>query len=222
MVCWIGGRRMYLWRAVDDEGEVLDLVVQRRRNTEAALALLGRLLRNSPLSRKRSRRWPAVLRRGASRAWSRSDPPTGLPQRKQSDRELTSADPTTRTATTGFKSQASAQRFLTIHAAIYNTFNVQRHLISRPTLRRFRAEADAAWARGGRLDRPELGELHPHPVNLTAPPARRRVGVSLLRLGRRSKPQHRQTCPPHQPLPHRDPLIPFDEQWFRKRPQRSS
>ena len=28
MVCWIGGKRMYLWRAVDDEGEVLDLVVQ--------------------------------------------------------------------------------------------------------------------------------------------------------------------------------------------------
>lgn len=30
MVCWIGGKRMYLWRAVDHEGEVLDLVVQRR------------------------------------------------------------------------------------------------------------------------------------------------------------------------------------------------
>jgi len=46
------------------------------------------------------------------------------------------------------KSQASARRYLTSHAAIYNTFNVQRHLISRPTLRRFRAEADAAWAAG--------------------------------------------------------------------------
>ena len=46
----------------------------------------------------------------------------------------------------GFKSQPSAQRFLTTHTAIYNTFYVQRHLISRPTLRRFRAEAKAAWA----------------------------------------------------------------------------
>lgn len=45
-----------------------------------------------------------------------------------------------------FKSQASAQRFLTTHAAIYNTFNIQRHLISRPTLRRFRAEAASVWA----------------------------------------------------------------------------
>jgi len=43
MVCWIGGRR-----AFDDEGEVLDLVVQRRRDTEAALKLLGRLLRTAP------------------------------------------------------------------------------------------------------------------------------------------------------------------------------
>lgn len=46
MVCWIGGKRMYLWRAVDDEGEVLDLTVQRRRDTEAALRLLKRLLHN--------------------------------------------------------------------------------------------------------------------------------------------------------------------------------
>jgi transposase-like protein len=44
-----------------------------------------------------------------------------------------------------FKSQASAQRFLTSHAAIYNTFNIQRHLISRPTLRRFRGDAASAW-----------------------------------------------------------------------------
>jgi len=46
MVCSVGGRRMYLWRAVDDEGEVLDLVMQRRRDTGAALKLLKRLLRN--------------------------------------------------------------------------------------------------------------------------------------------------------------------------------
>jgi hypothetical protein len=43
-----------------------------------------------------------------------------------------------------FKSQASAPCFLTTQVAIHNTFQVQRHLISRPTLRRFRARADAA------------------------------------------------------------------------------
>ena len=36
MVCTIGGERMLLWRAVDDEGEVMDMVVQKRRDTGAA------------------------------------------------------------------------------------------------------------------------------------------------------------------------------------------
>ena len=40
-----------------------------------------------------------------------------------------------------FKSPGSAQRFLSIHAAVFNTFNVQRHLISRDTLRVLRDEA---------------------------------------------------------------------------------
>jgi transposase-like protein len=44
-----------------------------------------------------------------------------------------------------FKSSGSAQRFLSTHAAIYNTFNVQRHLISRKILRQFRAEATEQW-----------------------------------------------------------------------------
>ena len=44
-----------------------------------------------------------------------------------------------------FKSPGSAQRFLSIHAAVYNVFNVQRHLISRRTLRAFRAQAMLAW-----------------------------------------------------------------------------
>src|SRR5436305_1446965 len=44
-----------------------------------------------------------------------------------------------------FKSAASAQRFLNMHAAVHNTFNLQRHLISRSTLRIFRAEAAASW-----------------------------------------------------------------------------
>ena len=47
----------------------------------------------------------------------------------------------------GFKSMPSAQRFLTTHAAIYNAFDFQRHMISRPTLRIFRARASCVWAR---------------------------------------------------------------------------
>ena len=44
-----------------------------------------------------------------------------------------------------FKSAGSAQRFLSRHAAVYNTVNVQRHLISRKTLRQFRSEAMRTW-----------------------------------------------------------------------------
>jgi transposase-like protein len=44
-----------------------------------------------------------------------------------------------------FKSPGSAQRFLSIHAAIFNTFNVQRHLTFRRTLRVLREEASQTW-----------------------------------------------------------------------------
>jgi transposase-like protein len=44
-----------------------------------------------------------------------------------------------------FKSPGSAQRFLSMHASVHNTFNLQRHLISRRTLWLFRAEATQAW-----------------------------------------------------------------------------
>src|SRR5215469_7790502 len=45
MVARIAGERMYLWRAVDDEGEVLDMLVQRRRDTRSALRLMRKLLK---------------------------------------------------------------------------------------------------------------------------------------------------------------------------------
>ena len=45
MVVRIAGKRTYLWRAVDDEGEVLDMLVQRRRDTRAALRLMRKLLK---------------------------------------------------------------------------------------------------------------------------------------------------------------------------------
>ena len=44
-----------------------------------------------------------------------------------------------------FKSPGSAQKFLSTHAAVYNTFNAQRHLVSAPTYRALRADALATW-----------------------------------------------------------------------------
>src|ERR1700751_2649339 len=53
MVVRIAGRRMYLWRAVDHEGEVLDMLIQRRRDSRAALRLMRKLLRKHGFAPKR-------------------------------------------------------------------------------------------------------------------------------------------------------------------------
>jgi putative transposase len=52
----IGGRMVYLWRAVDAEGEVLDVLVQSRRNKRAALKLMRKLLKKYGLSQTSSSR----------------------------------------------------------------------------------------------------------------------------------------------------------------------
>ena len=50
----IAGEQMYLWRAVDDEGEVLDVMVQRRRDKAPALKLMRKLLKKQGFGRRRS------------------------------------------------------------------------------------------------------------------------------------------------------------------------
>src|SRR6201995_5862847 len=59
-----------------------------------------------------------------------------------------------------FKSPGSAQRFLSMHAAVHNTFNLQRHLVSRSTLRIFRS--DAAAHGGARPPSHEAQPVAPH------------------------------------------------------------
>jgi transposase-like protein len=66
-------------------------------------------------------------------------------QRRRSARRHGSAEARQERKMQGFKSPSSAQCFVSLHAAVYNIFNVQRHLICRATLRRFRAEAHQAW-----------------------------------------------------------------------------
>ena len=51
MVIRIAGKRMYLWRAVDHEGEILDMLVQSRRDTQAALRLMRKLLKKQGFGR---------------------------------------------------------------------------------------------------------------------------------------------------------------------------
>src|SRR6266699_5555472 len=145
MVVRIAGKRMYLWRAVDHEGEVLDMLVQSRRDSRAALRLMRKLLRKQGFVPKllvtdKLRSYASAFRR-LQLACPHEQ---GL---RKNNRAENSHQPVRRRERKmqRFKSARSAQRFLAMHAAVHNTFNVQRHLISRPTLRLFRAEAMQQW-----------------------------------------------------------------------------
>ncbi|MEQ1608393.1 MAG: IS6 family transposase [Hyphomonadaceae bacterium] len=148
MVCRIGGERMFLWRAVDDEGVVLDIVVQKRRDTRAALKLLKQLLRSQPVGPESIVTDGLASYGSAIRVLGQQE--SHRPGRlRESNRAENSHLPTRRRKRKmlGLKSQTSVQRFLTTHAAIYNAFDLQRHTISRRTLGIFRARADSVWAR---------------------------------------------------------------------------
>ena len=143
MAVFIGGRQFWLWRAVDDEGEVLDLLVQRRRDKAAAVKLMRKLLEKQgfpPMVTDKLRSYGAA--RSELRLAARHE--QGL---RLNNRAENSHQPVRRRERKlqRFKSPGSAQRFLSVHAAVYNTFNVQRHLVSRNTLRVLRGEALQNW-----------------------------------------------------------------------------
>src|SRR5450755_2491931 len=138
---------MYLWRAVDHEGEVLDMLVQRRRDKRAALRLMRKLLRKQGFAPKLLTTDKLGYYGAAFRQLRLACPhEQGL---RKNNRAENSHQPVRRRERKmqRFKSAGSAQRFLSIHAAVHNTFNLQRHLTSRSTLRTFRAEAAAQCRR---------------------------------------------------------------------------
>ena len=141
----IAGQRMYLWRAVDHEGEVLDMLVQCRHDGRAALRLMRKLLKKQGFAPKllvtdKLRSYAAAFRR------LRLTCPHEQGFRRN-NRAENSHQPVRRRERKmqRFKSARSAQRFLSMHAAVHNTFNLERHLVSRSTLRIFRAEAANQW-----------------------------------------------------------------------------
>jgi putative transposase len=145
LVVRIAGKRMYLWRAVDHEGEVLDMLVQGRRDSRAALRLMRKLLRKQGFV-------PNLLVTDELRSYGSAFRQLQLtcPHEqglRQNNRAENSHQPVRRRERKmqRFKSARSAQLFLSMHAAVHNTFNLQRHLVSRSTLRIFRAEAAGEW-----------------------------------------------------------------------------
>jgi hypothetical protein len=121
------------------------MLVQRRRDTQAALRLMRKLLKKLGFAPKllvtdklgsygsafRLLRLTCPHDRGL-RKNNRAKNSHQIVRRRERKMQR-------------FKSSRSAQRFLNIHSAVHNTFNHQRHLVSRSTLRIFRAEAAARW-----------------------------------------------------------------------------
>src|SRR6516162_6984427 len=145
MVVRIAGKRMYPWRAIDHEGEVLDMLVQRRRDSRAALRLMRKLLKKQGSTPKllvtdKLRSYASACRQ--LRLTCRHE--QGLRQNNRAENSHQLVRRRERKLQC-FKSPGSAQRFLSMHAAVHNTFNLQRHLVSRSTLRIFRSDAAAQW-----------------------------------------------------------------------------
>ena len=128
----IGGKQMYLWRAVDAEGEVLEMLVQARRDATAARKLMRKLLRKQgilllPGSRTNIRLTARRFGICGSTAY-----PTCTPSGK-------TTGPRARTFRFGDASASLSMRAMT------NSFNFCRQLTTARTHRLFRAEAFAAW-----------------------------------------------------------------------------
>jgi putative transposase len=141
----IDGKQHYLWRAVDQDGEVVDVYLQKRRDGAAAKRFFKRLL-------KKHHDEPRKIVTDKLRSYGvahRELIPDSIHDTSQyaNNRAELSHQPT-RVRERGmrrFKSVAQAQRFLSVHSVVYNLFNLGRHLISASHYRLFRLRAFASW-----------------------------------------------------------------------------
>ena len=141
----IDGKQHYLWRAVDQDGEVVDVFLQKKRSANAAKRFFKRMVkkhkgepRKIVTDKLRSygvahrELMPATIHSTEKYANNRAElshQPTGVRERVMRK----------------FKSVKQAQRFLNIHAAVYNLFNLGRHLVAAETYRYFRLRSFTSW-----------------------------------------------------------------------------
>ena len=140
----IGGKQHYVWRAVDQDGEVVDVYLQARRDGKAAMRFFTRLLRSHggeprKIVTDKLRSYgvahrelmPEIIHDTNQYANNRAE----LSHQPTRDRER---------GMRCFKSSRQAQRFLGAHAAVYNLFNLGRHLVSAKNYRILRSRAFAS------------------------------------------------------------------------------
>ena len=141
----IQGKQHYLWRAVDQDGEVIDVFLQSKRNSQAAKRFFKRLI-------LRHQGCPRKIVTDKPRSYlvaHRELIPDSIHDTSQyaNNRAELSHQPT-RVRERGmrrFKSVSQAQRFLSTHAAVYNLFNLGRHHLSAKNYRQLRLRAFASW-----------------------------------------------------------------------------
>ena len=141
----IHGERQYLWRAVDQDGDVVDILVQPRRNRQAAERVFRKLLKGQG---SEPRRLVTDKLRSYSAAHRAIMPSViHVTERYANNRAEVSHEPTRQRERQmrRFKSTAQAQRFLSAHGVIQNLFRVGRHLVRAPNHRTLRARAFRVW-----------------------------------------------------------------------------
>ncbi len=141
----IDGKQRYLWRAVDQDGEVVDVFLQNRRDAKAAKRFFKRIL-------KRHKGEPREIvtdkLRSHGVAHRELIPETVHNMDKYANNKAELSHQPTRVrerVMRKFKSTKQAQRFLNTHAAVYNLFNLGRHLVSSDTYRYFRLRSFVSW-----------------------------------------------------------------------------
>jgi len=141
----IDGKQHYLWRAVDQDGEVIDVFLQSRRDGKAAKRFFRRLLKTH---RSEPRKIVTDKLRSYGVAHRELIPDTIHDTSQYSNNRAELSHQPTRVRERRmrrFKSMRQAQRFLKVHAAVYNLFNLGRHLVSAKNYRYFRLRAFASW-----------------------------------------------------------------------------
>jgi putative transposase len=145
----INGRTDWLWRAVDQEGVVLDILVQERRNQEAAEAFLRRVIDGCGYT-------PRVTDKLASYLPAIRCVLPGVEHRRHkgvNNRAENSHRPLRKRERVlqRFKSPEHAQQFLEPFSAVHNHFRPRRHLFSADQYRQIRAERFQQWRDVARL-----------------------------------------------------------------------
>ena len=126
----IDGKQHYLWRAVDQDGEIVDVFLQKRRDGAAAKRFFKRFLK---IHRDEPRKIVTDKLRSYGVAHRDLIPDTIHDTSQYANNRAELSHQPTRVRERGmrrFKSIVQAQRFLGVHSAVYNLFNLCRHLIS--------------------------------------------------------------------------------------------